>query len=156
MTINSKIDYLQASATVSLAPSSNQSFNKVFQSTTPISPNNMQRAQESLQTIENKKPDAIKNQKNIATIEFIGKNGELGYYWDSKSTDIALLHPGRAKIGDENFINVMTVDAHNTSYDPGFLNYLGNFSRQNDPIVYFLYGAYVDTTVPTPDTYEFV
>jgi len=142
----------------SQAPMPNDSFNaSAIDPTTPYNPNDAQ--QQSDQPVSDEKPDVIKNQPNVASIPIIGiGTGAVGYYWDADMTDITLTHSGRAKIQDDNFINCIAVDATNKNYDPGYLDLIATFERldpvTNQPIFYNVYGAYLNTITPTPDTFE--
>jgi len=158
--ISSALHNLLLADAASQAPTPNDTFNAYqIDPTTPYNPNNAQ--QQPGQNISDDKPDVIKNQTNVATIPIIGiATGAVGYYWDANMTDITLTHSGRAKIQDDEFINCIAVDATNTSYDPGYLDLIATFERldpiSNNPIFYNVYGAYLDTIIPTPDTYEVI
>ena len=104
----------------------------------------------------------------------------IGYYWNSKDSDNSLLYPGKARIGNDQFINVVAVDSKSVStssydpslivdtgatnvyapkdtkmFDPGALVKLGTFMKKNDPVVYSVYGEYLSTIIPDPETVEF-
>ena len=106
------------------------------------------------------------------------KQGLIGYFWDSKDTDNTLLYPGKARIGNDQFINVVAVDSkiidpnddenavntigstnimdptNNKKFHPGSLVKLGTFMRKNDPIIYSVYGEYLSTVIPDPKEIE--
>jgi hypothetical protein len=71
----------------------------------------------------------------------------IGYFWDSTTTDETLLYGGKAKIINDQYINVIAVDAFEnpSKYEEQGLLFLGIFMRQNDPIIYHVYGVYAYT-----------
>ncbi len=104
----------------------------------------------------------------------------IGYFWDSKDTENSLLYPGKARIGNDQYINVIAIDSkkiddgsnndkpisidaenimdthqqNNRLFKPGSLIKLGTFMKKNDPITYFVYGQYLSTVIPDPHTIE--
>jgi len=129
------------------------------------------------------------NRQNIKPIPFtpaitatadIPDDELIGYFWDSIDTDPTLLYPGKARIGNDQYINVVAVDSKlidlkdvnqqetsalssedilnphkkTSKFDPGALIYLGTFMKKNDPVVYYVYGEYLSTIVPEPQGVE--
>jgi|GEM_PF-2246529 len=107
------------------------------------------------------------------------ESSDIGYFWDSKETDNTLLYPGKARIGNDQYNNVVAVDSknvklndpdtvtsinsenvfdtsskQNAKFDPGSLILVGTFMRTNDPIIYYLFGSYLSTVVPEPTGVE--
>ena len=103
----------------------------------------------------------------------------IGYFWDSKDTDNTLRYPGKARIGNDQYINVVAVDSknidtsedldaatstgknnimdpsqQNNKFKPEDLVKLGTFMRKNDQVIYYIYGQYLSTIVPDPTTVE--
>lgn len=100
----------------------------------------------------------------------------LGYYWDIKDPDKTLTYPGKARIGNSQYINVVAIDSktlntiggvvsvtltdeadiyHPTAqikelFDDGFIIPIGTFMKPNDPTVYTLLGQYLSTVFPDP------
>jgi len=78
--------------------------------------------------------------------------GELiGYFWDSTSNNSTLIYPGKAKIDNDKYINVLAIDSKDEkAADQALQNglvYIGTFMRKNSPIIYHLYGQYLATVV---------
>ena len=115
----------------------------------------------------------------FTTSDSSSHSNEIGYYWDSKDTDNTLLYPGKARIGNDQYNNVVAVDSKNVKnddpdkvtavndenvldtspdankkFDPDSLIRIGTFMRKNDPVIYYLYGAYLSTVVPDPTGVE--
>ena len=74
----------------------------------------------------------------------------IGYFWDSTTTDETLLYGGKAKIINDQYINVIAIDAFEnpSKYEEQGLLFLGIFMRQNDPTIYHVYGVYAYTVAP--------
>lgn len=113
--------------------------------------------------------------ENVVTGDDSNKN-EVGYFWPIKDSDKTLLYPGKARIGNSQYINVVAVDSKsintagdsNTSistgqediyhpnpalqkvFDDNFLVPIGTFMKSNDPTIYTLYGQYMSTVFPDP------
>lgn len=115
----------------------------------------------------------------LLTTSQSNSENEIGYFWDSKDTDNTLLYPGKARIGNDQYNNVVAVDSKKVNlYDPdkvtsissnnifdtsspqnkkfnhGSLVLIGTFMRKNDPVIYYLFGAYLATIVPDPTGVE--
>ncbi|MBV8660958.1 MAG: hypothetical protein JO129_02335 [Candidatus Dependentiae bacterium] len=101
---------------------------------------------------------------------------EIGYFWDIKNPDKALLYPGVARIGNSQYINVVAVNSKNVNttgnndsvvstgsdniyqpsvtqqkqFDDSYLVPIGTFMKKNDPTIYVLYGMYQYTVFPDP------
>ncbi|MGZ6250729.1 MAG: hypothetical protein ACXWL2_01760 [Candidatus Chromulinivorax sp.] len=108
------------------------------------------------------------------------KNGLTGYFWNIPDTDNSFLYPGKARIGNDQYINVVAVDAkmvdnsdnpdvtvaidsHNVNdikqqsnkkFHPDPLVQIGTFIKQKDGTVYILFGAYEKTVIPDPKEIE--
>jgi len=105
---------------------------------------------------------------------------QYGYFWDIQDFDMDQQFPGKARIGNSQYINVVAVDAskinnsgdasdlidtgvkdlyHQSSkekklFNPQYLVRIGTFMKKNDPTVYALFGRYVATIMPDPCTTE--
>lgn len=103
----------------------------------------------------------------------------IGYFWNIQDTDPTLLYPGKARIGNEQYINVVVVDSGKVNHtgdadDVGFTGieniYQPTASDQqqfnNDSLVkigsfinrgklYDLYGQYMATIIPDPEGVEY-
>jgi hypothetical protein len=103
----------------------------------------------------------------------------IGYFWNIKDNDPSLIYPGKARIGNDHFINVVVVDtkqvdhtgeadsfsytdveniydqstAQKQSFHNDFLVKIGTFIHGSK--VYDLYGQYESTVVPDPETVEY-
>lgn len=101
---------------------------------------------------------------------------KVGYFWDVKDTDTDLQFPGKARIGNSQYINVVAVPANqvNTTgdsdsvissssediyhpssaekkkFDPQYLVKIGTFMKKNNPTVFVLFGRYLSTVFPDP------
>lgn len=101
---------------------------------------------------------------------------QYGYFWDIKVRDKSLTYPGKARVGNSQYINVVAVDSKNINttgdsasvvsigtddiYNPSvtqqqqfqddYLVQIGTFMKKNDPTVYILYGMYQYTVIPDP------
>jgi hypothetical protein len=102
----------------------------------------------------------------------------VGYFWPIKDPNKTLHFPGKARIGNSQYINVVAVDSKkvgNTG-DSNIISYtdqedlyklgpqqkqnldqiltfiipIGTFMKPNDPTVYTLLGQYVSTVFPDP------
>ncbi len=94
------------------------------------------------------------NRQDISTIVFTPVNLTtehfpeiIGYFWDSTTTDETLLYGGKAKIVNDQYINVIAIDAYENPrpYEEQGLILLGIFMRHHDPKIYHVYGVYVYT-----------
>ena len=120
-------------------------------------------------------PIAFTPYEDIATGDDSNQN-TIGYFWEVKNPDKALLYPGVARIGNSQYINVVAVDSKNVNktanndsvvstgsdniynpsptqqkqFDDSFLVPIGTFMKKNDPTVYILYGMYQYTVFPDP------
>lgn len=102
----------------------------------------------------------------------------VGYFWPIKDSDKTLHYPGKARIGNSQYINVVAVDSkkvskigdsntitytnkediynltpeqqQNMMLDLTFLVPIGTFMKPNDPTVYTLMGQYLSTLFPDP------
>ncbi len=101
---------------------------------------------------------------------------QVGYFWDIKDLDKTLTYPGKARIGNSQYINVVAIDskklntegdansavstgsediyhpsdAQKKLFDDNFLVPIGTFMKPNDPTVYTLLGQYLSTDLPDP------
>lgn len=124
------------------------------------------------------KPILFSPSEDFVTGDDSNKN-LLGYFWDIKDSNDSLLYQGKARIGNSQYINVVAVDSkkvntngdpnsvtgnneniykpspeEQSQFNPGFLVYLGNFSKPNNPTIYYLYGQYDYTVLPDPNIVE--
>lgn len=99
----------------------------------------------------------------------------IGYFWDIHDPDNSYMYPGKARIGNDQYVEVTAVDSTKVDtrddvdrtistastnlladvpssdvFDPGFLTHIGTFMKKNDPTIYYLYGRYLSTVFPDP------
>ena len=115
--------------------------------------------------------------EDVVTGDDSNKN-QVGYFWPIKDPDRTLHFPGKARIGNSQYINVIAVDSKKVSkigdadtivdinkeniYNPTpeekqeieqdltFLIPIGTFMKLNDPTIYTVMGQYVSTAFPDP------
>lgn len=102
----------------------------------------------------------------------------IGYFWNTKDNDPSIIYPGKARIGNDKFINVVLVDSgkvdttgeadsfsytnteniydlnsvQNKNFQPDFLVKIGTFIRKG--ITYDLYGQYESTVIPDSESVQ--
>lgn len=100
----------------------------------------------------------------------------MGYYWDIKDPDKTLTFPGKARIGNSQYINVVAIDSKKLNtigdvgsvtstdeddiyhpsaeikklFDDNFLVPIGTFMKPNDTTIYTVLGQYLSTVFPDP------
>jgi len=125
---------------------------------------------------------AMVNLRNMKPITFTPasfstQDGEpdknlIGYFWDLQDKDEFLIYPGKARIGNDQYINVMILNSKNVDTsdtddadidaqnilkpqnDPHKLNpqdlpQIGTFMKNGE--VYKVYGQYTSTVLPNPN-----
>jgi len=96
-------------------------------------------------------------------------SGLQGYFWNLKNTDDKLQYGGIARVGQERFVNVVSVPAEDVSdqsktgivypqTDPKHVKnkkfntltnpFLGSYVGKYDGKTYYLYGRYANTIIP--------
>ena len=101
---------------------------------------------------------------------------QYGYFWDIQDHDSDQQFPGKARIGNSQYIDVVAVDAKNISttgdandlqdtdsqdiyhtktsekqkFNPQYLVKIGTFMKKNNPTVFVLFGRYFATIMPDP------
>jgi len=101
---------------------------------------------------------------------------QYGYFWDIQDHDSDQQFPGKARIGNSQYIDVVAVDAKNISttgdendlqytdsqdiyhqklseknkFNPQYLVKIGTFMKKNNPTVFVLFGRYLATIMPDP------
>jgi len=99
-----------------------------------------------------------------------------GYFWTVTDPDKTITYPGKARIGNSQYINVVAIDSKklNTVGDSNYVSYtdkedlfnqspeikklfdddylvpIGTFMKPNDTTVYTLLGQYLSTVFPDP------
>jgi len=102
----------------------------------------------------------------------------IGYFWNTKDNDPSIIYPGKARIGNDQFINVVIVNsekvdqtgqadsfsythieniynlksAQNKNFQSDFLVKIGTFIRKG--ITYDIYGQYMATVIPDQESVE--
>ncbi|MBP6869827.1 hypothetical protein KBC04_03020 [Candidatus Babeliales bacterium] len=102
----------------------------------------------------------------------------IGYFWNTKDNDPSIIYPGKARIGNDQFINVVIMNtgkidqtgesdsfsytnieniynlnsAQNKNFQPDFLVRIGTFIRKG--ITYDIYGQYMATVIPDQESVE--
>lgn len=126
---------------------------------------------------DNVKPILFTPFEDVVTGDDSNKDA-VGYFWPIKDSDKTLHYPGKARIGNSQYINVVAVDSKKVSkigdsntitytnqediynltddqkkqveQDLTFLVPIGTFMKPNDPTVYTLMGQYLSTVFPDP------
>lgn len=99
-----------------------------------------------------------------------------GYFWTVTDPDKTITYPGKARVGNSQYINVVAIDSKNLNqvgdsnhisytdkedifnpspetkklFDDNFLVPIGTFMKPNDTTVYTLLGQYLSTVFPDP------
>lgn len=102
----------------------------------------------------------------------------IGYFWNTKDDDPSIIYPGKARIGNDQFINVVIVDSkkvdttgqeddfaythieniynlnskQNKNFQSDFLVKIGTIIRNG--ITYDLYGQYQSTVIPDSESVQ--
>jgi hypothetical protein len=124
---------------------------------------------------DNVKPILFTPHEDTVTGDDSNKD-QVGYFWNIKDPDKTLSYPGKARIGNSQYINVVAIDsktlntigdsnsvtstgtediyhpsaAEKKLFDDSFLVPIGTFMKPNDPTVYTLLGQYLSTDFPDP------
>jgi len=124
------------------------------------------------------KPIPFKPEYQATGTMYGGDKNTIGYFWNTKDNDPSFIYQGKARIGNDQFINVVIVhsdkvdttgeadsfsytnieniydlnSAQNKSFQPDFLVKIGTFIRKG--ITYDLYGQYEATVIPDSESVQ--
>ena len=121
------------------------------------------------------KPILFTPNEDTATGDDSNEN-QMGYFWPIKDMDKTITYPGKARIGNSQYINVVAIDSKKLNtvgdsnyvsdtnkedlfnqspeikkiFDDDYLVPIGTFMKPNDTTIYTLLGQYLSTAFPDP------
>lgn len=124
------------------------------------------------------KPIAFKPEYQTTGAMYGSDKNMIGYFWNTKDNDPSIIFPGKARIGNDKFINVVLINSQkidhtgqdddfaytnieniynlnskqNKNFQPDFLVRIGTIIRNG--ITYHLYGQYESTVIPDDESVQ--
>lgn len=124
------------------------------------------------------KPLPFKPEYQTTGMMYGNDKNMIGYFWNTKDNDPSIIYQGKARIGNDQFINAVIVDTNQVdhtgeadsfsytnveniydlnskqakSFQPDFLVKIGTFIRKG--VIYDIYGQYESTVVPDSESVQ--